>query len=242
MPLTPQSLESKPYNVCIDCVHIGKDCDGPNFLAMSTERWCEWCHLRKEYLGWTNAQVAAASGLSEISVARIMSGSSKDPRFNTMQAITKALINGTWGQYPCAMAALTEKEEVYVDNPAIIEQCKQLQAALDNANAEHKANVAAARSEDQRKIEFLREQIKFKEEQMRSKDKLLDERRDFLKRKDRWIAILASSLAVTLLVIIAALVIDILNSDVGFFWIDRLSDVFNGVAHEASGGFVNKLL
>lgn len=221
MTLSPHSFEEKPYNVCLNCIHIGKNCDGPNFLAMTTERWCDWCHLRKEYLGWTNAHVAELAGVSKISVDRIMSGNVKDLRNTTMQAVTKALVNGSWGQYPCAMTAHSGKETVYVDNPALVEQCKQLQTAMDRLTSEHKAELDAVRASDQRKIDFLREQIAFKEHQMDAKDRLLSERYDFLKRKDRIMVLLGSLLAVALAVIITALLVDCLNPNIGFFWLDR---------------------
>ena len=212
MPFTPQTLEEKPYNACVTCAHIGKNCDGPNFLAMATERWCEWCHLRKDYLNWTNAIIAEKAGISKISVDRIMSGNVKDLRNTTMQAVTKALVNGSWGQYPCAMASVPEKETVYVDNPAIIDQCKKLQATLDNRDAEHRKETAELLAREQRQKEFLRDQIA-------SKDHLLEQRYAFIKRKDRIIALLGTLLGVCLLVIIAALIIDGLNPDIGFFWV-----------------------
>ena len=219
MPFSPQSLEEKPYNVCLNCVHIGKNCDGPNFLAMTMERWCEWCRLRKDYLGWTNARVAELSELSKVSVDRIMAGNVKDLRNTTMQAITKALINGTWGQYPCAMQTLSEKETVYVDNPAIIEQCKQLREALDNQKVEHKEELQKAHEADQRKVDFLREQIHIKDEQIKEKDATLHERYEFIRRKDRVILWLAVLLGVSILLIFVALIIDRLNPDIGFFWL-----------------------
>lgn len=226
MPLSPQTLEEKPYNLCLNCAHIGKICDGPNFLAMTTERWCEWSRLRKEYLGWTNAHLAELSGISKISVDRIMSGNVKDLRNTTMQAVTKALINGSWGQYPCAMAALSEKEAIYVDNPTLVEkaenaiaQCDRLRAVIERKNIEHKEDLEALRAADQRKIDFLKEQIAVKDRQMDVKDQILAERHAFIRRKDRAIAILSALLAITLLVIIAALVIDHLNPDLGFFWV-----------------------
>jgi len=224
MPFTPQAHEEKPYNACLDCAHIGRKCDGPNFLAMDVERWCEWCRLRKEYLGWTNAHVAELADLSKISVDRVMSGSVKDLRISTMQAITKALVNGSWGQYPCAMSGMGESETVYLDNPLLIErvehaerECKRLEAALESA-----------RADDLRIINYLKEQIRFKEEQMVAKDKLLDERRDFLKRKDKAITVLAVFLALALLVIFIALVVDKLNPEVGFIWLDKFTSLFNG--------------
>ena len=212
-----QNSAEKPYNVCIECPHIGRDCDGPNFLAMTTERWCEWCHLRKEYLDWTNAHTAEQANVSEISVARIMSGNVKDLRVTTMQAVTKALVNGSWGQYPCAMASSEA-----ADAAAITEQCKQLQSALDAEKAEHKSDLAELRTYDEKRLDYLKEQVKFKEEQMRNKDKLLEERFKLIKSRDRVILTLSILLGISVLVIITALVIDVLNPDMGFFWLDQL--------------------
>ena len=214
MPFSPKTLEEKPYNQCVNCVHIGNDCDGPNFLAMTTERWCEWCHLRKDYLNWTNAKIAELANVSKISVDRIMSGDVKDLRSSTMQAITKALVNGSWGQYPCAMASNSG------NNSVIVEQCKTLQAALDKLTEEHKIEIQEVRQAEKGKIDFLQKQIAFKEHQMEEKDRLLSERYSFLKRKDGIITLLGSLLAICLLVIIAALVIDGLNPDIGFFWVN----------------------
>lgn len=214
MSLSPQSLETKPYNVCIDCIHIGKNCDGPNFLAMSTERWCEWCHLRKEYLDLTNAVIADAAEVSKISVDRIMSGHVKDLRVTTMQAVTKALVNGTWGQYPCAMASVSKE---FVDNPALIEQCKKLQTTLDAINAEHKAELAELRKYEEGRVDYLKDQVRFKEEQMRKKDKLLEERFELIKRRNRLIYILALLLGLTAIAIISLLAIDLFNTNIGFF-------------------------
>ncbi len=219
MPFNPQTLEEKPYNVCLACDKLGKICDGPNFLAMTPERWCEWCRLRKDLLGWTNAHVAELSDVSKVSVDRIMSGNVKDLRISTMQAVTKAMVNGSWGQYPCAMSTPSEKETVYVDNPALVEQCYQLQHALDSLSESHKAELETIRATEQRKIDFLREQVNFKENQMCEKDRLLHERYEFLKRKDRIMICLGVALTLCLLVIVGSLVVDKINPDIGFFWV-----------------------
>lgn len=214
MNLTPQILEKKPYNVCIDCVHIGQKCDGPNFLAMTTERWCEWCHLRKEHLDLTNAEIAELAGISEISVARVMSGNVKDLRVTTMQAVTKALVNGTWGQYPCAMASVSKE---FVDNPAIIEQCKKLQMALDSVNAEHKAEIAEIRKHEESRIDYLKEQVKVEKEQIKAMDKMLEEQYDLVRQRNRVVLALALLLGLTAVAVIALLTIDLLNTGIGFF-------------------------
>jgi transcriptional regulator with XRE-family HTH domain len=162
MPFSPETLEEKPYNICISCPKIGQTCDGPNFLAMTVERWCEWCRLRRDHLKWKNQFVADKAGVSKVSVDRIMNGDSKDLRITTMQAVTKALVNGTWGQSPCVLVTENEKE-IYVDNPVIVAQCQHLQNTLDTLSAEYKAEVVAIRAEAQKKIDFLRDQITIKD-------------------------------------------------------------------------------
>lgn len=92
-----------PYLKCITYEFLVKSCDGPNFLAMTTDQFCEWCKLRKEYLGWTNSKIVDLAEISKISVDRVISGNVKDLRLSTMQVIKKELVNGSWDQYPCAM-------------------------------------------------------------------------------------------------------------------------------------------
>ena len=183
MPFSPETLEEKPYNICISCPKIGQTCDGPNFLAMPIDRFCEWCRLRRDYLGWKNQFVADKAGVSKVSVDRIMTGDSKDLRITTMQAVARALVNGSWGQYPCALVAETEKE-VLVDNPVIVAQCQHLLNTLDTLTAEYKAERAAFQEETQRKINFLREQIAFKERQMDAKDKQIELLHSLIQRKE----------------------------------------------------------
>lgn len=167
MPFSRRTLEEKPYNRCINCIHIGNLCDGPNFLAMEIERWCEWCRLRKEYLGWSSAKLAKLADVSKVSVDRIMVVNAKDIRISTMQAVTRALVNGTWGQYPCVLAA-TENAQ------AGVTECEKLRREIAQLKADHKAELEALRLEHERKVDFLKGQVKFKEEQMLAKDKLLE--------------------------------------------------------------------
>lgn len=165
MPFSPETLEEKPYNICVSCARLGETCDGPNFLAMSVERWCEWCHLRRDFLNWRNQTIAEKSGISKISIDRIMSGDVKDLRITTMQAVTRALVNGVWGNSPCVLVTETEKE-IYVDNPVIIAQCQHLQSSLDRLSEDYKAEIATVRAEAQEKINFLRRQVEIKDQQI----------------------------------------------------------------------------
>lgn len=165
MPFSPETLEEKPHNICVSCSRIGDTCDGPNFLAMTVERWCEWCRLRRDFLKWKNQTIADKSGVSKISVDRIMAGDVKDLRITTMQAVTRALVNGAWGHSPCVLVTETEKE-IYVDNPVIIAQCQQLQRTIDDLSARFSTELSAVRADDQKKIDFLMAQIAIKDKQI----------------------------------------------------------------------------
>ena len=195
MSISQQLFEEDPYNRCIRCPHIGKKCDGPNFLAMSSERWSQWCRLRKEYLGWTNAHLADISDISKVSVDRVLSGNVKDIRTSTLHAITEALVDGSWGQYPCAMDE-AKKEKC---DPA---GCDAIDEALRNQDAKHQEEKAMLREDTNKRIEFLQDQL-------REKDKLLSERYDFLKRKDRLIRLLSILLGITVALLIVGQIIGI---------------------------------
>lgn len=142
-------FEEKPYNRCIDCIHIGVHCDGPNFFAMEIARIAEWCRLRKDYLHhkdskWTNEYIAEQAGVSYTTVCKVMAGNIDDLRVSTLAAILRVLINGTWGQYPCALAS---GEIDYQP------ECQRLQELLDSERA---------------KTNYLKKQIEFKDEQFRA--------------------------------------------------------------------------
>lgn len=171
MSFSPNQHEEKPYNACIDCVHLGKECDGPNFLAMTPERFGEWVKLRKQYKGWTVEYLAERSGVSESSLRRIIAGKAGNLMWDTVQPIAQVLVDGSWGQYPCAWAAT---------NGALDNDCEHIKAQLEA---------------EQKKVAYLKEQVAFKEKQMTLKDaqieergKLLQERKDFLLQKDAEIA------------------------------------------------------
>ena len=128
------------------------------------------------------------------------------------------------------------KDEAELDMLRAVVNYKNTRIAeleADAANVE--AKVQAAKDEAQSKIVFLKEQIKFKEEQMCVKDKLLDERRDFIYRKDRIITVLCILLALCLLLIIGALIADRINPEIGFFWLGEMKSFFantgNDLAH-----------
>ena len=121
-----------------------------------------------------------------------------------------------------ALRALVRYKNAYI---------AELEAAASNVDAK----VQAAKYEQQKKIDFLVAQLSGKDEQLKAKDqqiqdrgKLLDERRDFIYRKDKTIALLGVLLAVCVVLIFAALVIDVTNPNMGFFWLDDMAASFFG--------------
>lgn len=199
MPYSPATYEEKPYNCCIDCRYIGKRCDGPDFLAMEIPRLCEWARLRKAYLTsqdkkWTNNYIAEQADISRATADRFFAGDIDDLKFTTASRILKVLVNGTWGQYPCAMVA---------DNGS------------DN-DCEHFKELLAT---ERQKTDYLKKQVEFKEKQMLAKDGLLADLKNFLHLKNKTIQILAVLLGLCVVVIIGSLVMDLLNPSVGYFWL-----------------------
>lgn len=208
---SPNQHEEKPYNACIDCKHLGKECDGPNFLAMSPERFGEWVKLRKQYKGWTLEYLAEKSGVSESSLRRIVAGKAGNLMWDTVQPIAQVLVDGSWGQYPCAWAAT--------------------KGALDD-DADH---LKAALASEKEKVAYLKEQIAKKDKQIEERGELLNERRDFLRLKDAEISelkkerkgfriatiALALLLAVSLVYTTFTLMVDYRNPHRGFWWMEE---------------------
>lgn len=118
----------------------------------------------------------------------------------------------------------------------IIELKNLMLQQKDEEIAELEAEIEKVRAEQQKKIDFLKEEMK-------SKDKLLDERRDFIYSKDasnerlekklrnrsNIIGILGVFIFLFMALIITALIADYLNGDRGFFWLENtFKEIING--------------
>ena len=67
-------------------------------------------------------------------------------------------------------------------------------------------------------VEYMRAQMQAKDEQIKNCSVLIATRGQFMKNKDRAITILSVLLFICVVIIIGALVLDIVDPDVGFFW------------------------
>lgn len=157
-----------PYNRCLECEYLGNGCDGPRTSCMPLERWCGWCKDLKELRGYSNLYIAEQSGVSEQTVARIMSGKATQDIMRDTAARIENVLVGSSRQWPCAMELNKDKEVVYMDSPQTTEmlamratQVERLRKNYDDLQASLEKEITAVRDEYQRKIDFLREQIDY---------------------------------------------------------------------------------
>lgn len=156
----------KPYNRCLSCPHRKVRCDGPRTAGLPLERWCEYMRDMKEINGLTNAYIAEESGVSVKTIERLMAqNADQDIMRETARRIENVIVGST-SKYPCYLAfeeenlpdekklndALIELERAMADN-------KDYRAALDNIHASYNAEMETIRSEAQKKIDFLMEQV-----------------------------------------------------------------------------------
>lgn len=164
----------------------------------------------------------AGGNISMTTVRRVFAEGSEDQNFryeDTIQPIASALLAVEAVSAPLETEADAELQAlrslVRLKNVIIEEMSVDAEKVRERENE--------IKEDAQKKIDYLKGQISFKEERIRQQDKLLDERRDFLYRKDRIIAALAIALSISLLVIIGALVVDKINPDMGFFWLNDMA-------------------
>lgn len=233
-----ENAQTKPYNKCIRCSYLGKRCDGPNPLAMvdlesdrPLARIGEWMRLRKEYLHeqdtkWTNAYIAEEAQVAKATVDNLLAGKAVDIKISSLVRIFKVVVNGSWGEYPCAM----EEQE-----RELMECRKELQEAQARVKELEKDNADLF----ERKCHFkelyydANAQLKKKDQQIEDRGEIIKDRGKFMRRKDLWITVLAIAALIGWTIIIAALVIDKANPNVGFFWLDGITAFINSNLHNA---------
>lgn len=201
------------YSKCISCPKLGFSCEGPNFVAMSATELLEWCKLRKAKLGLSNAKLAEQSGLPKGTIDRLFAGEHFDFRFETIRPMIRVLVGGTWNGDSCPDP---EPETERADAEALkklSEENAKIRDYIDHMEQKHQAELENWKEEAQRKIDFLKEQLKISQATEKARRKT--------------VAILGVTLVITLVVIIAALIIDRLNPDVGFFWREALGFISN---------------
>ncbi len=178
----------KPFNKCLTCQYFRAKCSGPNLTAMTVQRVCEFLQLCRLQLGLTYQETAERTNMSAINVKRILTGKVQNPGFLSIQALTFELVCPPDQKNPCAMPVISEEAT------RAMADCKAAQAAL---------------AVEEKKTNFLKEQLTFDKQQLAEKDRQLHERYDYIimqeKKHGRVMRMLTFFLAACLGVIIAML-------------------------------------
>lgn len=200
------------YHKCITCPELGQTCDGANFLAMTPQQLIAWCKERKKYLNLTNAKLAELSGMSQGTIDSLLANTHQDFKFGTIQPLLRALVGGKWLGDPCPDVPATADTEY-------AEKIRLLEAEIkwrDDKIAHYKGqidslqtlvtNTNARLTKDK---DFLREQIC---------------------NRNKAVAILTTLTVIGWGIIIVALIVDRLNPNIGFFWLDGFASLLNSNA------------
>ena len=193
------------YEKCLTCKQLGTTCDGPNFLAMDAVELGHWCdEKRKQIPGLTYDKLAADTELSKSAVYGFLHGAHTDYRLETIRPIVRRITGGKWDDNPCGNLTNSERaqmeEKVRALEKEIAWRDEKIQDLQHNF-ASMQTLVANTNARNTTDKDFLRSQIK---------------------SKNKAIITMSICLGITTAVIIAALIIDRLNSGVGFFWLEGL--------------------
>lgn len=194
------------YIECVRCPKLGKTCDGPNFVAMSPLELIDWCKERKKHLGLTNAALAEMSNMPQGTIDSLLSKSHPDFKYGTIRPLLQALVGGEWQGDPCPDPTNSQQAE-------LLERIRHLEAEvahrddkiaiLTQENAAMQTLIANTNKRHTDSQNFLREQ---------------------LRGRNKAVVILSILLGISLLAIISALIVDRINPDIGFFWLDTVSN------------------
>lgn len=200
------------YEKCLTCKQLGTACDGPNLLLMDAKELGQWCdELRKKRPGATYDKTAAETKVSKTAVYSFLTGAHADCRLETARPIAGWLIGGSCEGNPCGNVTNSEKaaydERIRQLEDGIRWRDDKIQHLQHNCDSMQTLITNTNRRNTQDN-EFLRGQIK---------------------GKNKAIGILSTLLGIALAVIIAALVVDRLNPDMGFFWLRGLFDGKSGI-------------
>lgn len=192
------------YKECVSCPKLGISCDGPNFASRPAAELISWCKARKEYLGLTNGRIAEMAGLSKGTVDGLFASAHADFRFETIRPVLRVLVGGEFTGKPCPEPSISEKT-------AYEERIRHLEAEVARRDdkikdlsgncGDMKTLITNTNKRNAEEQHFLRQQIR---------------------SKNRIMLILSTLLGICLILIIAALVADILNPEIGFFWLRGL--------------------
>ena len=196
------------YSECVRCPKLGKECDGPNFVAMPPQELIAWCKERKKHMGLTNAALADMTGMSQGTIDGLLANTHADFKFGTIRPLLQILVGGKWLGDPCADPTGTVDAQLQARVKELESEIKWRDDKLHHYAVE---------------LEEIKLLVKNNNARHSKTQEVLSEQ---LRSKNKAIAILSTFLGLALAVIIGALIVDRLDPSKGFFWLDFASAWF----------------
>ena len=189
----------------MNCEQAGKKCK--KFLVyLSTSELIEWCRMQKDALGMTNDMLAEKAKVPKGTIDRIFSPGFHDCKFTTIHPVIRVLLGFSPDNIECDISSDDNYDEIIKQQSETIEM-------LEAKNDDLKNEIEKVKAENNERINYFKEQMQIAHSLSRGRRTV--------------ILVLAISLAFTLFFIIAALIIDKMNPDVGFLWINKISAHFS---------------
>lgn len=128
---------------CANCEKLGISCAGKSLSGKPMNEVIKIIVARTKYLGITHKSIAEKANMPQGTIDSLLSGHSLNPTWETLRPIMGVLGFGA-GEEPC-------------HNP---DEIMALQAELAAASKSREEIAAGVRAEEQKKIEFLKAELK----------------------------------------------------------------------------------
>lgn len=190
MPFTKEGLRKHPYNKCVICDDVGETCAALNMLCLGVPRICELVILRQDYVNMTNERLAEKANISLQTLARIKGAAKNkdDDPIDFKVSCLQRVVRVLFGTDTPPQCPATRHSNEQVQEWK--DECRRLNAVIERKEKDHAEAMERAQKEADRKLGVLARALKV-------------------------VSIVAASV---ILLMIAALVIDLMKHDVGFFW------------------------
>ena len=155
----------KPYYKCLVCSHFSEKRCGIPLSRLPLEDWCICIRVVKESKHLTNAYVAEKADVSIKKKKKIVAlNCDQDIRRDTARRIEDAVFGD-----PCDIVCYLEMADsvpeaserlntAMIDLERALSDNEDIRKAMDNVQLTHAAEMQAIRDDDQKKIDYLREQ------------------------------------------------------------------------------------
>ena len=155
----------KPYYKCLVCSHFSEKRCGIPLSRLPLEDWCVCIRVVKDAKHLTNAYVAEKADVSIKTIEKIVAlNCDQDIRRDTARRIEDAVFGEPFGIvcYLEMADSVPEASErlntAMIDLERALSDNEDIRKAMDNVQISHAAEMQAIRDEDQKKIDYLREQ------------------------------------------------------------------------------------